>query len=222
MFLIPDALMEALAPGVAGPLLLLLPMTMSTDCEWDFHLPRRFLVRFPSFDIDAACFHWSKNFLDLAVVAVVGVVEARDRRSADWPLCLQPPPPDLLLLSVSSNASPFSASSRITDVASLSLLPAPATWQLEDWNCCCCCCCCCCDVLLLCCFLPLDDCCFDFDFFGFAPADDDVDADAAVASEVGEALQAASSEEFRCQGKKWCVREASRSPEVREGKLRIK
>ena len=63
-FLIPEVLIVVFGPGVAGPLPLLLPMTMSTDCECDFHLPSKFLVRLPSFDIDAACFHWSKNFLE--------------------------------------------------------------------------------------------------------------------------------------------------------------
>jgi hypothetical protein len=37
----------------------------------------------------------------------------------------------------------------------------------------------------------VDDCCFDLDFFGFAPA--------AVASDVGDALNVASSEEVRFQ-----------------------
>jgi hypothetical protein len=54
-------------------------------------------------DIVAACFHWSKNFLDLAVVVdeVDVDVEARDFLSADWPRFQGPLPPSLLVLSAS-------------------------------------------------------------------------------------------------------------------------
>jgi hypothetical protein len=67
MYLIPELLVAGFEPGVPGPLPPALLMTMSTDCEWDFHLPRRFLVRLPSFDMDAASFHWRDDSMNLHI-----------------------------------------------------------------------------------------------------------------------------------------------------------